>query len=231
MDLLNLLDAAWLYVDTYATPMHVANLLVFSAPPGAPEDYVGRLVAEFKAAGRVAPPFDKKLMGGFLSSVIYAWTRDEAPDLDYHVRHSGLPRPGGERELGILVSRLHCHPLDVTRPLWECHFIEGLEGGRFAIYMKMHHSLIDGVSGMRLLQRRLTPDPDRRDRVRDWGVRARCPWRRHAPIRGVGRQHALQQPHAADAVDHRVVHLRVDGEATLGQVGDIVQPLNNIGLP
>ena len=172
MDLLNLLDAAWLYVDTYATPMHVANLLVFSPPPDAPEDYVGRLVAEFKAAGRVAPPFDKKLMGGFLSSVIYAWTRDEAPDLDYHVRHSGLPRPGGERELGILVSRLHCHSLDFTRPLWECHFIEGLENNRFAIYFKMHHSMIDGVSGMRLLQRKMTTDPDRRGMLPPWASAA-----------------------------------------------------------
>jgi WS/DGAT/MGAT family acyltransferase len=172
MDFLNLLDAAWLYVDTYATPMHVANLLILSPPPGAPEDYVGQLVAEFKAAGHVAPPFDKRLMGGFLSSVIYAWTKDEAPDLDYHVRHSGLPRPGGERELGILVSRLHGHPLDFTRPLWECHFIEGLEGGRFAIYFKMHHSMIDGVSGMRLLQRRLTTDPGRRGMSPPWASTA-----------------------------------------------------------
>ena len=72
-------------------------------------------------------------------------------DLDYHLRHSALPYPGGERELGILVSRLHSNPMDMDRPLWEIHLIEGLHGGRFALYGKLHHSLADGVSGVGLL--------------------------------------------------------------------------------
>ena len=80
-------------------------------------------------------------------------------DLDYHVRHSALPHPGGQRELGVLVSRLHSNELDLHRPLWEVHLIEGLEGNRFAIYSKMHHSLVDGVSGMRLIMRALSSDP------------------------------------------------------------------------
>jgi WS/DGAT/MGAT family acyltransferase len=62
-----------------------------------------------------------------------------------------LPYPGGERELGILVSRLHSNPMDLDRPLWEMHLIEGLHGGRFALYCKLHHSLADGVSGVGLL--------------------------------------------------------------------------------
>jgi WS/DGAT/MGAT family acyltransferase len=168
MTLLNLLDAAWLYVDSHETPMHVASLQIFSPPDGAPGDYVGRLVAEFKNARRLSPPFNRKLAGGWFSSLVYAWTIDDDVDLDYHVRHSALPRPGGERELGVLVSRLHGHPLDLTRPLWECHFIEGLEGGRFAVYFKMHHSMIDGVSGMRLLQRKLTTDPGERGMPPPW---------------------------------------------------------------
>ena len=81
------------------------------------------------------------------------WVDDEDVDLDYHVRHSALPRPGGERELGILVSRLHSRQLDFTRPLWEAYLIEGLENNRIALYTKMHHSLVDGISGMRMLQR------------------------------------------------------------------------------
>jgi WS/DGAT/MGAT family acyltransferase len=168
MNLLSPLDAAWLYVDTRETPMHVASLQILSPPAGAPDDYVGRLVAEFKNAQSVVPPFDKKLVGGWFSSLVYAWTTARDIDLDYHLRHSALPRPGGERELGILVSRLHGQPLDFTRPLWECHFIEGLEHQRFAIYFKMHHSMIDGVSGMRLLQRKLTTDPDRRGMPPPW---------------------------------------------------------------
>ena len=162
MTLLNPLDAAWLYVESYETPMHVAGLQIFSPPRGAPDDYVGRMVASFKKTRHLAPPWNLKLAGGLINWVYPGWTVDESPDLDYHVRHSGLPRPGGERELGILVSRLHSQPLDFTRPLWECHFIEGLAHGRFAVYTKMHHSLIDGVSGMRLLQKMLSTDPDRR---------------------------------------------------------------------
>ena len=97
-------------------------------------------------------------------------TRDV--DLDYHIRHSALPHPGGQRELGILVSRLHSNQLDLHRPLWEVHLIEGLEGNRFAMYSKIHHSLIDGVSGMRLIMRALSTDPDERGMASFWTVGA-----------------------------------------------------------
>ena len=76
------------------------------------------------------------------------------------MRRSALASPGDERELGILVSRLHSNALDLRRPPWEMHFIEGLEGGRFAIYIKMHHALIDGYTGEKLLARSLSTDPE-----------------------------------------------------------------------
>ncbi|MGB1222209.1 MAG: wax ester/triacylglycerol synthase family O-acyltransferase, partial [Alcanivoracaceae bacterium] len=100
-----------------------------------------------------------------------AWRINQDVDLDYHVRHSALPRPGGERELGVLVSRLHSNPLDFSRPLWESHIIEGLENNRFALYTKMHHSMIDGISGMRLLQRVLSDDPTRTNMPPPWTVK------------------------------------------------------------
>src|SRR5581483_248085 len=81
-------------------------------------------------------------------------------DIDYHLRHSALPHPGGERELGVLISRLHSIPLDKTRPLWECHVIEGLENSRFALYIKAHHSLLDGMAAVRIIQSSLSEDPD-----------------------------------------------------------------------
>jgi WS/DGAT/MGAT family acyltransferase len=79
------------------------------------------------------------------------------------VRRSALPAPGDERELGILVSRLHSNQLDFQRPLWEMHLIEGLKGGRFAVYVKTHHALVDGYSGVRMLMRSMSRDPDERD--------------------------------------------------------------------
>jgi len=171
------LDASWLAVESEDTPMHVGNLQIFSLPDGAPETFLRDMVTRMKEAGDVAPPWGYKLAwSGFLGRVLApAWKVDKDIDLDYHVRHSALPRPGGERELGILVSRLHSNPLDFARPLWECHVIEGLENNRFALYTKMHHSMIDGISGVRLLQRVLTTDPNQQNMPPPWTV---CPQQR-----------------------------------------------------
>ena len=164
------MDAAWLYVESRDTPMHVASLMIFSKPPDAPVDFLRDLTLQAKDTKAFAPPWNLRLAEGVLSSVLPAWETDDNLDLDYHIRHSALPLPGGERELGMLVSRLHSHPLDLTRPLWECHIIEGLENDRFALYTKMHHALIDGVGGMRLLQRALSPSPKDRVFVPPWTI-------------------------------------------------------------
>ena len=93
---------------------------------------------------------------------VHRWVEDDRFDVDYHVRHSALPAQGGERELGILVSRLHSNQIDFRRPPWEVHFIEGVGPGQFAVYTKIHHSLVDGYTGTRILQRGLSEDPDDR---------------------------------------------------------------------
>lgn len=179
MKRLGTLDASWLAVESEDTPMHVGTLQVFSLPDGAPDTFLRDMVARMKATGDIARPWSCKLAWpGRLGRILApAWKIDKRIDLDYHVRHSALPRPGGERELGILVSRLHSNPLDFARPLWECHVIEGLENNRFALYTKMHHSMIDGISGVRLMQRVLTTDPDKRAMPPPWSVR---PERRRA---------------------------------------------------
>lgn len=170
MKKLNTMDASWLMVESRETPMHVANLAIFSLPKDAPPDFMQQLVARAKASREFVSPWNLKLRGGALSKLLPAWVEDQDIDIDYHFRHSALPKPGGERELGILVSRLHSHQLDLTRPPWECHIIEGLENNRVALYVKMHHSLIDGVSGARMLQRLFTQDPDKRNMPAPWSV-------------------------------------------------------------
>ena len=173
---MNPLDASWLAVESHDTPMHVGNLQIFSLPPSAPEHFLRDLVARMKAGRDFAPPWNLKLRNPALGRILPVWKTDDDLDIDYHVRHSALPSPGGERELGVLVSRLHSHQLDLKRPLWECHIIEGLEFGRFALYTKMHHSLIDGVSGVRLLQRVLSTDAEDLDMPAPWTVQpARTP--------------------------------------------------------
>ena len=107
--------------------------------------------------------FRKRPVRGLTTAMQWAWEDDEDIDLEHHVRHSSLPHPGRIRELLALTSRLHGTLLDRQRPLWEMHLIEGLADGRFAVYTKLHHSLMDGVSGLRLLERSLSTDPADRD--------------------------------------------------------------------
>ena len=152
--------------------MHVGNLQIYSIPEGASETFLRDDVQRMKEAGEIVSPWNKKLTRpSFLGRLLLpSWSIDKNIDLDYHVRHSALPKPGGERELGVLVSRLHSHRMDFKRPLWECHVIEGLENNRFAIYTKLHHSLIDGVSGVRLLERTLSDSADKVQMQPPWSV-------------------------------------------------------------
>ncbi len=150
------------------TPMHVAALFILEKPSDASSTYLRDIADEFRARRDFAPPWSYKLKQGVLAKLVPAWVEDNDLDIDYHLRHSALPAPGGERELGILISRLHSHPLDMSRPLWEMHLVEGLENNRFAMYVKMHHSLIDGVSGMRLAVRTLSTDPNERNMAPVW---------------------------------------------------------------
>jgi WS/DGAT/MGAT family acyltransferase len=158
---LNPLDASWLYTESRATPMHVGALLPFRLPAGAPKDFGRRLMVDLKKHQTFAAPWNRRLKSSLLKVPVHYWVEDEDIDLEAHLRHAALPYPGGERELGELIARLHSQPLDLSRPPWECTLIEGLDGGRFAFFVKMHHSLIDGVSGMKLLQRAMPDDAER----------------------------------------------------------------------
>jgi diacylglycerol O-acyltransferase len=154
----------FLYGESRETMFHVAGMMPFSPPRDAPRDYMRALMDEIRAGVAVHRPWNLRLRTPeLLRNPLQSWIEDTSVDLEYHVRRSALPSPGDERELGILVSRLHGHPIDFHRPPWELHLIEGLEGGRFAMYVKMHHALIDGFTAMRILANALSPDPDERD--------------------------------------------------------------------
>ncbi len=155
---LNLLDASWLLVESSETPMHVGALMPFSLPDDAGPDFVRDIMAALRAATAVEAPWNRRLHTPALRGLIPLWVEVDSIDLEHHVRHSALPSPGGERELGQLIARLHSQPLDLTRPPWEVELIEGLEGGRFALYTKVHHSLMDGIGGVKLLVRAMSTD-------------------------------------------------------------------------
>ncbi len=179
---LNPLDASWTQVESRDTPMHVAGLMPFTKPDNAPEDYLRNLMADLRSSTEFTPPWNYCLRPSGLTHPLPVWVEQEELDLEYHVRHSALPRPGGERELGQLIARLHSQQIDMTRPPWELHLIEGLEGDRFAIYLKMHHSLIDGVSGVRLLTRCMSEDAEQSWQLPPfWSPGANKPARKERP--------------------------------------------------
>jgi WS/DGAT/MGAT family acyltransferase len=160
-------DAMFLYGESRETMMHVAGLLLFSPPPDADPDHLRHLMDEVRAGAAVQQPFNLKLRHpDMLRNPLQSWVEVDPADVDleYHVRRTALPSPGDERELGIIVSRLHGNPIDLHRPPWELHLIEGLEGGRFGIYVKVHHALIDGFSAMRILVNALSLDASDRTR-------------------------------------------------------------------
>jgi diacylglycerol O-acyltransferase / wax synthase len=155
-------DSMFLVPESREQPMHVGSLQLFELPQGADRSLIRETYEELLSATDVAPAFRRRPHRSWATLGQWSWVDDQDIDLEHHVRHSGLPEPGRVRELLALVSRLHGTLLDRQRPLWEMHVIEGLAENRFAVYTKMHHALMDGVSGLRLLQRVLSEDPDDR---------------------------------------------------------------------
>src|SRR5881275_462482 len=170
MALMSPTDSMFLIGESREQPMHVGSLQVFELPDGADTELLRNTLQDLLQQTDVAPLFRKRPYRSLGTVGQWAWADDAEVDLEHHVRHSALPQPGRVRELLALVSRLHSTLLDRQRPLWEVHLIEGLEGNRFAVYTKLHHSVMDGVSGMRLLQRALSPDPAR-DQPAFWTMR------------------------------------------------------------
>jgi diacylglycerol O-acyltransferase / wax synthase len=180
-----LADRFFLFQESIDKPQHVGALATFRLPPDADPGYLQRLVARFRAARTFAPPFNYRLRSRAWSRIWpqYVVLEDHEVDLDFHFRHTALPRPSGERELGVHVSHLHSRALDLRKPLWEAHLIEGLGEDRFAFYFKIHHAMIDGIGGVRRLQQMLTTDPFDRGVRPVWtvGPKATPSARRSAP--------------------------------------------------
>ncbi len=172
MELMSPIDAMFLTAELREHPLHVGALQLFTPPAGAGRNFVRETHQAMLQYTDVAPLFRKRPMGFHGAFANFAWTSDRDVDLTYHVRRSGLPTPGRVRELLELTSRLHANLLDRHRPLWEAHLIEGLKDGRFAIYTKMHHALVDGVSGVTLMRQSMNTHANTEAGVDDF----RVPW-------------------------------------------------------
>lgn len=154
MKQLGILDSAFINLEQTNTPQHVGGLGIYD-PSTAPGGFVRfkDVIAGFERRLGKMPLFRTRLVevpGGLDRPY---WVKDANFDVEFHLRHIALPEPGDWRQLCIQVARLHSRPLDMSRPLWEAYIIEGLDNipnlpaGCFAVYTKMHHSLVDGAGG------------------------------------------------------------------------------------
>jgi diacylglycerol O-acyltransferase len=151
MDRLTGLDGAFLALESPTTHLQILGALVFDPSEvdgGVPFTAIRDLIADRL---ELVPPFRKRLVEVPFGLQHAAMVDDPDFELDYHVRRARLPEPGGLGELAALIADLASRPLDRGRPLWEFHVVEGLEHGRVAIVPKVHHSIIDGVSGAQVM--------------------------------------------------------------------------------
>jgi diacylglycerol O-acyltransferase / wax synthase len=156
------LDAGWLWLESDSNLMHGSVLCLFTPPPDD-SGFVDRLVERMRRHTTPVPPFDRRLRSGWRGRLLPQWEIVDEIDTSYHLRRVTVPRPGGQRELGQVVSRLHGTAIDHSRPPWTIDVIEGLDDGRFAILGRMHHALADGVSALRIVEWWLSEDADRDD--------------------------------------------------------------------
>jgi WS/DGAT/MGAT family acyltransferase len=163
-DRLTALDSSFLDLESTGVHMHVASVGIFDPGPLLREDGgidFDQVLRVTEAGLFRAPRFRQKLASVPVTGHP-VWVDDPHFNLLYHVRHTSLPLPGDERRLKRLVGRIVSQKLDRTKPMWELWFVEGLEGGRVALISKVHHCLIDGISGVDLLGAFMGSDPDRR---------------------------------------------------------------------
>ncbi|RNL64798.1 wax ester/triacylglycerol synthase family O-acyltransferase [Nocardioides marmoriginsengisoli] len=151
MERLSGLDASFLYLESSAQLMHVCGILQLD-PSTIPSDYsFGAFKADLEARISTIPDFRRKLKEVPLEIDHPVWVDDADFDINRHVHRLAVPSPGGPAELAKLCGHMAGIPLDRSRPLWEMYVIEGLDNGRIAIFTKMHHATVDGISGSNLI--------------------------------------------------------------------------------
>lgn len=168
MRLLTAVDQLFLMLETRNQPMHIGGLFLFELPEDAGENFVSDLVQQM-LKNKTPPSFP-------FNQVLYHlmwWKTDENFEVDHHFRHIALPKPARIRELLVYISQEHSKLLNRAKPMWECHIIEGIEGNRFALYFKIHHSMVDGIAAIRLVKKSLSQSPTERISLPIWSLMTR----------------------------------------------------------
>lgn len=177
MEQLSGMDASFLYLETPHAPMHIGSFTIYD-PSTAPGGFVRfkDILAHVESRLHLSRAFRQKLVHVPMNMDHPYWIEDGEFDLEFHVRHIALPQPGDWRQLCIQAARLHSRPLDLNKPLWEMYVIEGLDNvedvppGSFAVLLKIHHAIIDGVSGSEITEylHDTVPEPADKPTAQPW---------------------------------------------------------------
>src|SRR5262245_8238284 len=145
-DRLTAVDAGFLAQEGTNSHMHIGAVMIFEGPPPAFEDFADHVRGRL----HLTPRYRQKLAFPPLETGRPMWVDDPNFNLEYHLRHTGLPDPGSEEQLRALTARIHSQRLDRTKPLWELWLVQGLEDGRWGLISKTHHAVVDGIAGVDL---------------------------------------------------------------------------------
>ncbi len=156
MDRMSTLDAGFFFVEHENVPMHIGSLALFEGPAPGYDELAGLFAAKLP----LVPRYRQVVRTTPLHIFRPAWADDEHFEIGYHLRHAAVPKPGGDDQLRTLAARIFAQRLDRARPLWEAWFLEGIEGGRWAILSKVHHCVVDGIGGTDLMTVMFDIGPD-----------------------------------------------------------------------
>ncbi|MGA8249674.1 MAG: wax ester/triacylglycerol synthase family O-acyltransferase [Mycobacterium sp.] len=189
MKLMDPLDAVMMIGEVLSNPMHAAALLLMSPPEDAGPGYVDEVYREGLIAGKdLDPRLRRRAHRGLDTLGMWVWQDVDDVDVREHLQRRTLPKGSSEDALWRLVAELHAERLDRSKPLWMTYLIDGLPDGRFAYYVKVHHIVVDGVAGMRMISDALTTDPTQRSMKPFYAAGP------HAPADRAGTGRAIPNP-------------------------------------
>ena len=222
LDRLTPIDASFLHQESQHSHMHIGGLTIVEGPPPSTRE----LLEQIRMRLHLVPRYRHKLASTPIDSGRPVWVDDPSFNLDYHIRHTALPSPGGWEQLCALTARIFSQQLDRSKPMWEMWLIEGLEDDRFALITKTHHSLVDGIAGVDLatVLFDLSPEPPPvRSSGRAWQPRPEPGTAElvAAGLRGAVRAGLELAEGAVDAITHPDRALARAREAAEG-IGEII---------
>ncbi len=147
MEWMSPIDSSFIHIENDVTPMHIGGVSLFEGPPPAFEDLKAMVAGKLD----LVPRYRQKVRSVPLAVGSPVWIDDPHFSLDYHVRHTAIPAPGGVEELRQMSGRIFSQHLDRNKPLWELWSVEGLADGRWALLSKVHHCMVDGVAATDLM--------------------------------------------------------------------------------